>query len=85
MKVEEQELANYLAKAEEDPFSQALLDIAKLRIRMITDELKSQTTIQMKETTIYHLLGQLYALHGMVERPREAKEYLDSLPEEEEA
>jgi uncharacterized Rmd1/YagE family protein len=85
MLIEEQQFAHYLAKAEEDPYSQAIMDIAKVRIKMITDELQSKNTLKMKETTIYHLLGQLFALNEILELPKMAQEHLDSLPEEEEA
>jgi hypothetical protein len=80
---EEEQDAHYLSKAREDPYSLALLNIVNIRIQMIRDQLESRIAINLTESQVFHLLGQLYALKGMKDLPEEAQTYLDELPEAE--
>jgi len=80
----EEKLSHYLIKAEEDPYSEAILQVAQIRMDMIVEQLKSANAINLQPTQLMHYVGQLFALQQIVLLPLQAKEHLDSLPNEEE-
>jgi len=78
----EERLAHYLAKAEEDPYSQAIIEVAKEGIKVIQSNLMHVQAHQVSTETLYHWLGQLHALERIRSLPEVAKEHLASLPGE---
>jgi len=83
MLVEEEKLAHYLAKAQEDPYSSAILEIVDKRIEAVQQILSSKAALNFEATQVFHYLGQLQAYQGIRDLPIHALEYLDALPEEE--
>lgn len=75
------ENATFLAKILEDPYSEALMQVIKLRIELLED-LIHHKSYGITSNNLYHLLGQLFALKEVVRIPELAREELDALPDE---
>lgn len=74
------ENATFLAKILEDPYSEALMSVVKIRIEMLEDAIHQKAYALTPHNT-YYLLGQLFALKEVVRIPELAREELDALEE----
>jgi hypothetical protein len=81
----EEKNAHYLAKAREDPYSLAILEVAKVRLEDIIEKFKLMNVTKMGDNELNHLMGQLFAFNLICNLPEEAQKFQDTLPKEPEA
>lgn len=72
------ENASFLAKLLEDPYSESLINVIKLRVQMLEDLIHNKAYALESHNT-YHLLGQLFALKEVLKIPDLAREELEAL------
>lgn len=80
----EERNAHYLSKAREDPYSLAILEVAKARLDMVDIKIKDRQAINLEPNQVYYYLGMIFALEQIVKLPELAQELLKGIPENEE-
>jgi hypothetical protein len=74
------ENAKFLAKLTDDPYSEALMSVIKIRVDMVEEQIH-RLGFKLEPHQIYHLEGQLFALKEIIKIPELAADELEALEE----
>lgn len=80
----QEEKAPFIAKAEQDPYSQAIMEVVEELASNIEQQIHFQA-LKLEPHQLYYLEGSLWAYKSILAMPEAAKKHLIELEEEKKA